>query len=103
MKNLPKAGAARPARSGGLKSAGQSIFDDRFLRFLVQKDLGGDFEKAFGKLWPAIDAFCVQEGLLRVVAGHPAVQWELRLRKREMLEHLKIHGINNVQVDGKIY
>ncbi|MBI2070597.1 MAG: hypothetical protein HYT79_08345 [Elusimicrobia bacterium] len=60
-----------------------------------------DLRFAFGKLWGSIKAFKIREGTLIAVGDHPALHWEIRLRKREIIEHLKAHGIKDIRVQNE--
>lgn len=85
----------------GFQRAAQVLFSDARWRPWIQNGLSGDLQKAFGKLWLSIDAFRIEDGNLKVITNHPAARWEIRLRKREILEPLKNYGISNILIHGR--
>ncbi len=53
---------------------------------------------SFGKLWNLVDAFKINQGVLHLLSSHPALSWEVGVRKRELLKALKTHGIKDISV-----
>lgn len=69
------------------------------MRILTPKFFS-DLKLALGKLWDLAEAFKLNGDALVIVSQHPALYWEARLRKREMVEYLKAYGIRDIRIRG---
>ena len=69
---------------------------------LLSPRFSNDLRRAFGKLWELIEAFRLRGDALIIVGNHPALHWEIRVRKREILEYFKDHGIKDIRIQGAI-
>ena len=55
-----------------------------------------DLPMAFGKTWELVEAFKIERETLFILSSHPALHWAARIRKKEILDGLKIYGINKL-------
>lgn len=69
---------------------------------LAQPGLTQDLPGAFGKLWDSVEAFKIESGTLSVVSAHPAFHWSVRMKKREIMDHLKVYGVKELCLRRKI-
>lgn len=62
-----------------------------------------DLRGGLGKLWELADFFKLINGdTLLIISQHPALYWEVRLRKREILEYFKNYGIREIRIQRTI-
>ena len=61
--------------------------------------LGEELKISLGNCWGVVEAFRVDGEKLKLVGYHPALRAELRLRKKEVLDHLRPYGISEIKVE----
>jgi hypothetical protein len=85
-----------------LETLGRVMGGQSTLAMLFKPGFQEEMSRSFGSLWPLVEAFRFQEGILSVVSAHPAFHWNLRLRKREIMEPLRVHGIRDIECRRRV-
>ena len=72
------------------------------LAAFAQPGLNRDLPGAFGNLWDSVEAFKIEGPILSVVSAHPAFHWSVRMRRKEIMDQLKIYGVKELCLRRKI-
>ncbi|MBI4369210.1 MAG: hypothetical protein HY547_03160 [Elusimicrobia bacterium] len=69
----------------------------RFFSVALLPGFSSDLQRSLKDLWKSVDGVNI-DGACLLLAGHPALRWQVRVCKKELLEPLKIYGINDIKV-----
>ena len=84
-----------------MRSVGEILSEFKTLKALAMPGLVQDLPASFGKLWSLVEAFKIEGGVLHVASSHPALHWSVRIRKKEIVDHLRVYGIETINLKRK--